>query len=102
MQGAGRADRDDTARLHSQGGGDGDDRGDLANAATQEGDWMCIDSADEQRAIGEARERERHQVTGKRLKGGALLAECGGDERGARRAEVLLHGGRIAGWICLP
>jgi hypothetical protein len=38
---------DHAARFDGQCGADSNDRGDLANAATQEGDWMCIDSADE-------------------------------------------------------
>jgi hypothetical protein len=51
MQGAGRADRDHAARFNGQGGGDGNYRGDLADAAAQQCDGMCVNATDEQCAI---------------------------------------------------
>ena len=83
MQGAGGADRDYAAGLNCQGGGDGNHRGDLTHAAAQQGDGVCVDVADEQRTLYKSWQCVRHQISGERLKGGALLAERGSDERWA-------------------
>ena len=80
MQGAGGSNGDHAARFNCQGGGDGNHRRDLADAAAQEGDLVCVDATDEERPICESRKRVRHQVSGERLKSGALLAERGSDE----------------------
>jgi len=83
MQGAGGADRDHAARFNCQGGGDGNHRGDLTDAAAQEGDRVSVDATDEKRPLCEPWQWVRHQIAGERLKSGALLAERGSNERWA-------------------
>jgi hypothetical protein len=83
MQGAGGSNRDDAPRLNCQGDSDGNHRGDLADAAAQQRNWVSVDATDEQGAIGKTRKWVSDQIGGKRLKGGALFAERGGDERWA-------------------
>jgi hypothetical protein len=47
VQRAGRTDRDHAARLNYQGGGNGNNRGHLANAAAQQGDRVPVNVTDE-------------------------------------------------------
>ena len=83
MQGAGGADRDHAARFNCQGGGDGNHRGDLTDAAAQQRDRMCVNATDEQCAIGKTWEWVCDQFGGECLEGGALLAERGSNQRWA-------------------